>query len=114
VGGGVITLVSAKFMADKGTPIYDKTLVEYAGGLMQWHVHTNLCWLTVNGAMRVVGVTDSTGACRFGFVETDGSPMVHVWITPHKCGPFAALEGVAAGVADASDAERVDLCNKTH
>ena len=21
--------------------------------------------------------------------------MVHVWITPHECGPFAALEGVA-------------------
>ena len=114
VRGGVRTLVSAMFMADKGTPINDKTLVEYAGGLVQWHVHTNLCWLTINGAMRVVGVTDSAGACRFGFVETDGSPMVHVWITPHKCGPFAALEGVAAGVADASDAERVDLCNKTH
>jgi hypothetical protein len=112
VRGGVKTLVSAMFMADKGTPINDRTLVEYAGGLMQWHVHTNLCWLTVNGAMRVVGVTDSTGACRFGFVETDGSPMVHVWITPHKCGPFAALEGVAAGVADASDAERVDMCNR--
>jgi hypothetical protein len=112
VRGGVKTLVSAMFMADKGTPINDKTLVEYAGGLMQWHVHTNLCWLTLNGAMRVVGVTDAQGACRFGFVETDGSPMVHVWITPHECGPFAALEGVAAGVADASDAERVDLCNK--
>ena len=114
VRGGVRTLVSAMFMADKGTPINDKTLVEYAGGLMQWHVHTNLCWLTINGAMRVVGVTDINGGCRLGFVETDGSPMVHVWITPHKCGPFAALEGVAAGVANASDAERVDLCNKSH
>ena len=112
VRGDVRTLVSAMFMADKGTPIYDKTLVEYAGGLMQWHVHTNLCWLTVNGAMRVVGVTDTSGGCRLGFVETDGSPMVHVWITPHKCGPFAALEGVAAGVANASDAERVDMCNR--
>jgi hypothetical protein len=114
VRGGVKTLVSAMFMADKGTPINDKTLVDYAGGLMQWHVHTNLCWLNINGALRVVGVTDSAGSCRFGFVETDGSPMVHVWITPHECGPFAALEGVAAGVADASDAERVDLCNKVH
>jgi len=112
VRGGVKTLVSAMFMADKGTPITDKTLVDYAGGLMQWHVHTNLCWLNLNGSMRVVGVTDSQGACRFGFIETDGSPMVHVWITPHECGPFAALEGVAAGVADASDAERVDMCNK--
>ena len=114
VRGGVKTLVSAMFMADKGTPINDKTLVDYAGGLMQWHVHTNLCWLNINGALRVVGVTDSAGSCRLGFIETDGSPMVHVWITPHECGPFAALEGVAAGVADASDAERVDLCNKVH
>ena len=23
--------------------------------------------------------------------------MIHVWITPHPCGPFAALEGVGAG-----------------
>ena len=40
--------------------------------------------------------------------------MVHVWITPHECGPFAALEVVVAGVADASYAERVDLCSKVH
>jgi hypothetical protein len=39
---------------------------------------------------------------------------VLVWITPHECGPFAALEGVAAGVADASDAERVYMWKKTH
>jgi hypothetical protein len=37
--------------------------VDCAGGLMQWHVHTNLCCLTVNGAMRVVGVTDAQRAC---------------------------------------------------
>ena len=23
--------------------------------------------------------------------------MIHVWIVPHQCGPFAALEGVGAG-----------------
>ena len=23
--------------------------------------------------------------------------MIHVWITPTPCGPFAALEGVGAG-----------------
>ena len=23
--------------------------------------------------------------------------MIHVWITPHECGPFAALEGVGGG-----------------
>lgn len=114
VNGGVKTLVSAMFIANPGTPLTDTTLVNYAGGLMQWHVHSNLCWLTINGVPKVVGVTNSAGICLIGTLQTGGAPMVHVWITPHVCGPFAALEGNGAGVADASDAERVDLCNKDH
>lgn len=114
VKGGVKTLVSAMFIANPGTPLTDTTLVNYAGGLMQWHVHSNLCWLTINGVPKVVGVTNAAGACVIGTLQTGGAPMVHVWITPHACGPFAALEGNGAGVAEASDEERVDLCNKTH
>jgi len=114
VKGTVKTLVSAMFIANPGTPLTDTTLVNYAGGLMQWHVHSNLCWISVNGVPKVVGVTNAAGACLIGTLQTGGAPMVHVWITPHVCGPFAALEGNAAGVANASDAERVDLCNKEH
>ena len=114
VKGTVKTLVSAMFIANPGTPLTDATLVNYAGGLMQWHVHTNLCWAIINGERKVVGVTNAAGACLFGTLQTDGAPMVHVWIAPHVCGPFAALEGTGAGVADASDSERVDLCNKAH
>lgn len=110
VKGGVRTLVSAMFIANPRTPLTDTTLVNYAGGLMQWHVHDNLCWL--NG--KVVGVTNAAGACLFGTLQTGGAPMVHVWITPHMCGPFAALEGNGAGVANVSNAERVDMCNKDH
>ena len=51
----------------------------------------------------------NVSACRF-----QGSWMVHVWIAPHICGPFAALEGIGAGSASVSDSERVDLCNKKH
>jgi hypothetical protein len=40
--------------------------------------------------------------------------MVHVWITPHVCGPFAALEGQGAGIADEPDSVRVDKCNAGH
>jgi hypothetical protein len=94
--------------------ITDATLNNYAGGLMQWHVHTNLCWANVGGTPKVVGVTNAAGKCTFGAPQSGGAPMVHVWITPHQCGPFAALEGVGAGVADVSDSERVDLCNKAH
>jgi hypothetical protein len=110
VKGTTRTLVSAMFIAKPGTPLTDTTLVNYAGGLMQWHVHDNLCWL--NG--KVVGVTNAAGACLFGTLQTGGAPMVHVWITPHMCGPFAALEGNGAGVANVSNAERVDMCNKDH
>jgi hypothetical protein len=81
---------------------------------MQWHVHSNLCWVTINGVPKVVGVTNAAGVCLLGALQPAGAPMVHVWIAPHVCGPFAALEGNAAGVAAASDEERVDLCNKDH
>ena len=114
VKGGVKTLVSAMFIANPGTPLTDTTLVNYAGGLMQWHVHSNLCWVTINGVPKVVGVTNAAGVCLLGALQPAGAPMVHVWISPHVCGPFAALEGNAAGVAAASDEERVDLCNKDH
>ena len=114
VKGGTKTLVSAMFIANPGTSLTDTTLVNYAGGLMQWHVHSNLCWINVNGVPKVVGVTNAEGVCAIGTLQPTGAPMVHVWIAPHVCGPFAALEGNGAGVADASDSERVDLCNKAH
>ena len=114
IKGTVKTLVSAMFIANPGTPLTDTTLVNYAGGLMQWHVHSNLCWTTVNGVPKVVGVTNAAGVCSAGVLQPAGAPMVHVWIAPHMCGPFAALEGNGAGVADVSDAERVDICNKDH
>jgi hypothetical protein len=114
VRGNVKTLVSAMFIANPGTPLTDTTLVNYAGGLMQWHVHSNLCWATVNGVPKVVGVTNAAGVCSAGTLQPAGAPMVHVWIAPHVCGPFAALEGNGAGVADVSDAERVDMCNRDH
>jgi hypothetical protein len=114
VKGNVKTLVSAMFIANPGTLLTDTTLVNYAGGLMQWHVHSNLCSATINGVPKIVGVTNAAGACSVGTLQPAGAPMVHVWITPHVCGPFAALEGNGAGVANVSDAERVDMCNKDH
>jgi hypothetical protein len=37
--------------------------------------------------------------------------MIHVWIVPHRCGPFAALEGVGGGQIKAGE-ER--LCDHAH
>ena len=115
VVNGTKTLVSAMFIANPGTQVNDATINDYAGGLIQWHVHDNLCWRPVNGVPKVVGVLDAFGNCPAGSVlQTGGSPMVHVWITPHPCGPFAAVEGVAAGISDVPDSQRVDLCNAAH
>ena len=115
VGDTNRTLVSAMYIANPGTLLTDATLNNYAGGLMQWHVHNNLCWsLDASGNPKVVAVTNAAGLCPIGVRQTGGAPMVHVWLAAHPCGPFAAVEGVAAGVADVSDSERVDLCNRQH
>ena len=115
VSGGSKTLVSAMFSASSGMASNDVTLTSYAGGLIQWHTHNNLCWRNVNGVPKVMGVIDANGNCPAGSVlQTNGAPMVHVWITPHACGPFAALEGDGAGIADEPDSVRVDKCNAGH
>jgi hypothetical protein len=84
---------------------------------MQWHVHDNLCWgLDDDGVPVVRGVLESFGGtCPPGTVNAGGeNPMVHVWIAPHECGPFAALEGHGAGQASVSDGARMDQCSHEH
>jgi hypothetical protein len=116
VDGESRTLVSAMFISAR-TDIDDPKLVDYGGPLMQWHVHTDLCWkLDANGKPQVVTVLADLGdVCPEGSFNTGGdAPMVHVWIAPHECGPFAALEGAGAGQAAVPNAQRVDQCNHAH
>ena len=116
VDGESRTLVSAMYIAKTGVAINDPELLDFAGNLMQWHMHDNLCWTRNAAGVAVIGgVTDANGNCPPGSVRAGaGNAMVHVWIAPHPCGPFAALEGTGAGRADVSDAERVDMCNASH
>jgi hypothetical protein len=117
VDGDQRTLVSAMFIANK-TPIDDRSLTDFAGPLMQWHIHLDLCYgLDNTGTPVVKGVLDEFGGtCPPGTVNAGGgNPMVHVWIAPHECGPFAGLEGHGAGQADAGDDQRTDQCaHATH
>jgi hypothetical protein len=116
VDGESRTLVSAMFIS-ANTDINDPKLLDYGGYLMQWHVHTDLCWkLDANGKPQVVAVLADLGdVCPEGSANRGGdAPMVHVWIAPHECGPFAALEGAGAGQAAVPNAQRVDQCNHAH
>jgi hypothetical protein len=99
-------LVAAMYMADKGTPLAD--VPNLGGKLMQWHTHENLCY---NAEGKVRGITDAAGNCPTGLLKPVPTPMIHVWIEPHKCGPFAALEGIGGGRIP--DGETVN-CDHVH
>ena len=116
VDGDQRTLVSAMFIASD-TPIDDPELVDFGGSLMQWHVHDNLCWgLDENGQPKVMGVlANPDDTCPPQTINAGGeNPMVHVWIAPHECGPFAALEGHGAGQVDPTTGDRTDQCGHSH
>ncbi len=88
-------LVSAMYMLPQSVALAD--VPDSGGQLMQWHVHDNLCYTDDAEAPQVVGITSADGPCRPPLVKHPERPMIHVWITPTPCGPFASLEGVGAG-----------------
>jgi hypothetical protein len=90
--GGGRRLVAAMYMLARGTPLTD--VPDVGGTLMQWHTHENLCY-TAEGKVR--GITDANGNCPAGLTKPVPTPMIHVWIESHPCGPFAALEGIGGG-----------------
>lgn len=95
VRGGEKTLVAAMFMLPDGQTLDD--VPELGGRLTQWHVHDNLCYSMASGTPRVAGVRAPDAECPEGTVRGRENAMIHVWIVPHECGPFSALEGVAGG-----------------
>jgi hypothetical protein len=104
--GATPRLVAAMYMVAPGTPL--TAVPDVGGALVQWHVHDNLCYSPQG---RVMGITDATGACPAGLVKPAPTPMVHVWITPHRCGPFAALEGIGGGTIAPGQTR---LCDHLH
>jgi hypothetical protein len=82
---GTKELVSAMYILGVGQTTAD--VPDIAGELTTWHDHQNLCW---EGG-RVVGILVN-GSCTAGTFEAT-PPMLHVWMVPNECGPFAGLEG---------------------
>ncbi|MFP5256916.1 MAG: hypothetical protein ACLGI8_13825 [Acidimicrobiia bacterium] len=98
-------LVAAMYMMNQGDTLDD--VPELGGALTQWHIHDNLCFT----GPRVSGLTDANGECAPPSTKGPETPMIHVWVTPHPCGPFAALEGVAGGTVPEGEEP---LCDHAH
>jgi hypothetical protein len=87
---GTKDIVSAMYLMSPGSTMDD--VPDIAGALTTWHDHQDLCW----EGIRVVGRVGADGSCPRG--EFRGTaPMLHVWLEPHPCGPFAGLEGHGGG-----------------
>jgi hypothetical protein len=122
------------FIADPTMQRNDPYLTDFAGQLIEWHNHENLCLLPVPWSPigRAAGIVNSEGGCDFPGASPalprhpldpsakSGSapkssvasyPMTHVWVIAHECGPFSAVEGPAEGVTLDARIDRTDVCH---
>ena len=103
---GAQHVAAAMYMLPFGSRFTDAPNV--GGPLTQWHIHANLC-LSDNPEQRVVaGLTSIGGGCPPGSSNAGNTPMIHVWVQPNECGPFAALEGIGAGQVPDGQTRRCD------
>lgn len=93
VEGGQKTLSAAMFILPDSFTL--ENVPDVGGPLTQFHIHNNLCFSDFPEP-RVIGLRAPNGTCSVG-QAFNPNVMMHVWITAHPCGPFAALEGVGAG-----------------
>jgi len=109
VRNGRQVAVAAMYMLPFGSTFAN--VPDVGGALTQWHVHRNLC-LTESATHKVLaGMTADNGTCPPGTNKAGNTPMLHVWIVPNACGPFAALEGVGAGQVPAGQTRNCDTRN---
>jgi hypothetical protein len=87
------------------------TVPDVGGVLTQWHIHDNLCFTDEPGNYKVRGLTNADGSCTPPLVKPAQAPMIHVWTVKHRCGPFAALDGVGAGQIKPAETR---LCDHAH
>jgi hypothetical protein len=86
-------LEAAMFFLPDGVNLNDAPTT--FGPLVQYHVHDDLCFAR-DATTRLVGIATPPHPCPVGTGRLT-NPMMHVWIVPNKCGPFAALEGIGGG-----------------
>lgn len=90
VDGAAKTLISGMYILENGSMMSD--VPDLGGPRVMWHIHTDLCW----GAPGKLGGVMRNGRCRPGGTLGVTSPMLHVWVVPNECGPFAGIEAKQA------------------
>ena len=86
-------VVAAMYILPFGTPL--SAVPEVAGPLTPWHNHKDLCWdptgKYIMGVHRTT-IQSGVGRCIPWGNLRDLPPMLHVWVTPNVCGPFAEVD----------------------
>jgi hypothetical protein len=83
---------------------------DIGGKLTQFHVHDSLCF-TNSKAPQFRRYVRLDGSCITPLVKELTTPMIHVWIRPNRCGPFAPIGGFAGG--EVKPGEKVN-CDSVH
>lgn len=91
-------LQAAMYNMEPGTTL--DNVVDIAGNWTIYHNHNNLCWK--NNIKGTPGYTELggvvvNGRCTGTSVLHEPVLMIHVWVVPNACGPFATLPGLGEG-----------------
>jgi hypothetical protein len=109
LGDGRMELEAAMFILPKR---YTLTSAPDVGGkLVQYHSHTNLCFTPFPSPRFKAFIRFTTKECPPGLLKLLTNVMIHVWIRPNPCGPFAPIGGLASGVVAPGESR---LCDRAH
>jgi hypothetical protein len=86
------------------------SLPDFGGALMQFHSHDDLCFsdATRPRFVRLAYLSNGIEACPGSLTLKFTNAMVHVWIRPNRCGPFAALPVLAPQTTQNGETQRCD------
>lgn len=99
---GTRTLVALVLLLAPDTLLADAP--DLGGALAPWRAQDHVCVAGSSGARQVAGLAAADGSCPDGQERVGSLLRQQVWVVPHRCGPFAGLDDVAAREERASAA----------
>jgi hypothetical protein len=128
VKDGERTFVAYMFISEQDVDLDDPFSTDFAGRLLEWHNHSDLCWLgdelAAEGGDRYLDSCPAdadvsmtldprvlTGEVPDGtYIRFESFLMTHVWVIKRICGPFGPLERPPLHNRPLSPEERASLC----